>query len=301
MLPKFCLLAVVSLSFFNPTKSMSLSEQFVRFRESHPLSHRTVAGHDWSYLVAGAGAQTVVILPGGGGCDPECMFPVVAALEQSYRVIEIGYAPTATTVQELIEGVRTILDDCGVERCCMLGHSLGGFVERAFVQAYPQRVEALIIANSAVYTPGRALLIKAVLPVAFILPRTVMLSAVRSKFSSLLKTLPEVDREFWMGYVNQTEMVQPQSKSLRNQLRCMLDFIRHGWEKPVAVPGWNGRVLIIESSEETGFTLKERQILRTLYPGAAVHVIQGAGHGSFMTHTHEFNETVVGFLAEQKT
>jgi hypothetical protein len=27
----------------------------------------------------GAGTQTVVILPGGGGCDPEGMFPVVAA------------------------------------------------------------------------------------------------------------------------------------------------------------------------------------------------------------------------------
>ena len=301
MLPKIPLVAVVGLSFLNPAKSMSLSEQFARFRETHPISHRTVSEHEWSYVVAGSGAQTVVILPGGGGCDPECMFPVVAALEQSYRVIEIGYAPTATTVPELIEGVRTILDDCGVERCCMLGHSLGGFVERAFVQAYPQRVEALIIANSAVYTPGRALLIRAVLPVSFVLPQSVMLAAVRSKFRSLLKTLPEADREFWMSFVNRSEMVKPQSKSLRNQARCMLDFIRRGWDKPVAVPGWNGRVLIIESSEETGFTLKERQILRALYPGATIHIIQGAGHGSFMTHPQEFNDTVAGFLAEKKS
>ena len=300
MLPKFCLLAVVSFGLCNPAKGMSLSEQFARYRKTHPISRRTVSGHDWSYIVTGSGAQTVVILPGGGGCDPECMFPVVAALEPQYRVIEIGYAPTAKTVKELIEGVRTILDDCGVERCCMLGHSLGGFVERAFVQAYPQRVEALIIANSAVYTPGRALLIKMVLPVAFVLPQPVMLSVIRSKFSGLLEKLPEADREFWMGYVNQSEMVQPQSTSLRNQMHCMLDFIRHGWDKPVAVPGWNGRVLIIESSEETGFTLKERQILRTLYPGAKVHIIQGAGHGSFMTHPKEFNDTVAGFLAEKK-
>jgi pimeloyl-ACP methyl ester carboxylesterase len=301
MLPQLCLLAVVSLGLCNPAKSMSLSEQFAHFRETHRISHRTVSGHDWSYIVTGSGVQTVVILPGGGGCDPECMFPVVAALEPQCRVIEIGYSPTATTVKVLIEGVRTILDDCGVDRCCMLGHSLGGFVERAFVQADPQRVEALIIANSAVYTPGRALFIKAVLPVAFILPRTVMLSAVRSKFSSLLKTLPEADREFWMEYVNQSEMVQPGSQGLRSQTRCMQDFIRQGWDKPVAVPGWNGRVLIIESSEETGFTLKERQILRALYPGATVHIIQDAGHGSFMTHPQEFNDTVAGFLAERKS
>jgi len=280
---------------------MSLAEQFTHFRTTHTISHRTVSGHDWSYIVSGAGTPTVVILPGGGGCDPECMFPVMAALEPQYRVVEIGYSPTATTVKELIEGVRAILDDCDVEQCCMLGHSLGGFVERAFVQAYPQRVEGLIIANSAVYTPGRALLIKMVLSVAFVLPQRVRLSVIRSKFNGLLKTLPEAGREFWMGYVNQSEMVQPGLQSLRSQTRCMQDFIRQGWDKPVAVPGWNGRVLIIESSEETGFTLKERQILRAHYPGATVHVIQGAGHGSFMTRTQEFNETIAGFLAEQKT
>jgi pimeloyl-ACP methyl ester carboxylesterase len=300
MLPKFYLLAVVSLSLCNPAKGLSLSEQFARFRATHPISHRTVAGHDWSYIVTGAGTQTVVILPGACG-DAECMFPVVSALEQKYRVISIGYAPTATTFKELIEGIREILDDCGVGRCCMLGHSLGGFVERAFAQTYPQRVDGLIIANSAVYTPGRALLVRIVLPVSFALPRPVMLSVVSSKFNGLLQRLPEADREFWISYVKQCEILKPGSKGLRSQTSCMLDYLRGGWDKPAAATGWNGRVLIIESSEESGFTLKERQILRALYPGSTVHIIQGAGHGSFMTHTQEFDETVAGFLAEKRS
>jgi len=42
----------------------------------------------------------------------------------------------------------------------------------------------------------------------------------------------------------------------------MLDFR----DKLATATGWNGRVLIIESAEETGFTLKERQILRSYYP-----------------------------------
>ena len=299
MLPKFCLLAVVSLGLGSPAKSMSLSEQFARFRATHPIAHRTVSANDWSYIVTGAGAQTVVILPGACG-DAECMFPVVSALEQKYRVISIGYSPTATTFKELIEGIRAILDDCGVEHCCMLGHSLGGFVERAFAQTFPQRVDALIIANSAVYTPGRALLVKFVLPVSFALPRPVMLSVVSSKFDSLLQRLPQADREFWMSYVKQCEILKPGSQGLRSQTSCMLDYLRGDWGKPAVATGWKGRVLIIESSEESGFTLKEREILRTLYPGATVHIIQGAGHGSFMTHTQEFNETVAGFLAEKK-
>jgi pimeloyl-ACP methyl ester carboxylesterase len=299
MLPKSCLLAVVSLGLGSPAKSMSLSEQFAHFRETHATSHRNVSGNEWSYIVTGSGGRTVVVLPGACG-DAECMFPVVSALEQKYRVISIGYSPTATTFKELIEGIRAILDDCGVEHCCMLGHSLGGFVERAFAQTYPQRVDALIIANSAVYTPGRALLVKIVLPISFALPRPVMSSVVSSEFNGLLQRLPPADREFWMSYVKQCEILKPRSKGLRSQTSCMLDYLRGDWDKPAATTGWKGRVLIIESSEESGFTLKEREILRTLYPGATVHIIQGAGHGSFMTHTQEFNETVAGFLAEKK-
>ena len=91
------------------------------------------------------------------------------------------------------------------------------------------------------------------------------------------------------------------AQGLRSQTSCMLDYLRGDWGKPAVATGWKGRVLIIESSEESGFTLKERQILRALYPGSTVHIIQGAGHGSFMTHPQEFNDTVAGFLAERKS
>ena len=146
----------VAVNLCDASKSMSISEQYEAFRKSHTISHLTVSGNDWSYIAAGAGMHTVVILPGGGGIDADCMFPVVLALERQYRVIAIGYAPTATTVKELVEGVRAILDDRGVEHCCMLGHSLGGFIVRAFVQDYPRQIDSLILANSAVYIPRRA-------------------------------------------------------------------------------------------------------------------------------------------------
>ena len=254
------------------------------------------AGADWSFIETGSGKQTVVVLPGGGGIDADCMFPVVAALERQYRVIAIGYAPTATTVKEIVEGVRAILDDRGVGHCCILGHSLGGFVEHAFAQAYPQRVDSLIIANSAVYTLGRALLIRILLPVSIVLPQSVLVAAIRSKFERLLRALPDSDREFWMSYVNQSEVMNRKSRGLRSQLRVMQDFR----DKPATATGWNGRVLIIESAEETGFTLKERQILRSCYPDATIHIIAGAGHLSFITHTQEFNETAANFLAGAK-
>src|SRR5476651_9042 len=109
----FTLLVASCLGLCHPANCMTLSEQFEQFRTSHPMSHYTVSGHVWSYIDTGVGDRTVVILPGGGG-DAESMFPVVSALAQRFRVIAIGYAPTATTVKATVEGVQAILDERGV-------------------------------------------------------------------------------------------------------------------------------------------------------------------------------------------
>ena len=276
---------------------MSISGQFQLFRNSHAVVHRLVAGNDWSYIAAGSGDQTVVILPGGGGCDAtgaESMFPIVAGLEPHCRVIAIGYPSTATKAHELVDGLRAILDDCGVRRAVLLGHSLGGFVAQTFAQKYPERVDALIIANCAAYTPARMRLFRIMLPIMARLPHWVLAGFIRSAFKRLLKD--DSDREFWLQYVNQSEMMNRHSPGLRNQVLCMLDFLRQAATAPAKAGGWTGRVLILESDQETGFTPKERKNFRLLYPGATVHVFRQAGHLSWATHTGEFVGTVADFL-----
>jgi len=223
------------------------------------------------------------------------MFPVVVELEQRCRVIAIGYPSTATKADEIVEGIRAILDDCAVRRGCLLGHSLGGFVAQAFAEKYPERVDALIIANCAVYSASRRLLLKLALPIMAHLPHQMLVRSIQSKFRRLLKDDP--NREFWLNFVTQAEAANPRSKALRNQLWCMLDFLKNSRSTPTKTGRWSGRVLILESDQETGFTPKERKGFRLLYPGATVHVFPPAGHLSWATHTREFVGTVADFLA----
>jgi pimeloyl-ACP methyl ester carboxylesterase len=277
---------------------MSMAEQFQRFRSSHPVTHREISGHDWNIIATGKGDQTVVILPGGGG-DAESMFPVVSGLEREYRVIAIGYPATAANAEDVIEGIKAILDEYGVPHACLLGHSLGGMLARAFSLKCPERVDSLIIANSAVYSPGRRLFFKAVLPVMACLPHAILVRAIRSGFNRLLKGHP--DREFWLCYVNQCEMARPDSPGIRNQLSCMAGLLKDRNLTRTSPGEWNGRVLILESDQETGFTARERHDFRLLYPGASVHVFAHAGHLSFITHTQEFITIAGDFLAARKT
>jgi esterase len=296
-LPFLLLFGSAGLSRSNAQNAMTLSEQFRRFGESHPITRLIVAGNQWSFITSGSGDQTVVVLPGGGG-DADSMFPVVSGLEGHCRVIATGYPSTVTSSDQIVEGIKAILDECGVDKACLLGHSLGGAAARAFAQRYPERADSLVIANFAPYSPGRRLLFKALLPIMAHLPRPVVRRAVRSAFNRLLKDCPK--REFWLWYVNQCEMMQPGSKGMRSQVLCLLDFVRKDQPAAAQTGGWTGRVLILESDHETGFTRRERRDLRALYPAAAVHVFQNAGHASFITHTDEFVKTVAGFLAEKR-
>jgi pimeloyl-ACP methyl ester carboxylesterase len=282
----------------NGLAGMSMAEQLQQFRASHPITHRKISGKLWNFIVTGKNDQTVVILPGGGG-DAESMFPVVSELERKYRVIAIGYPATVTTADGIVDGISAILDECGANHVCILGHSFGGMAARSFALKYPQRVDSLIMANFAVYSPSRRLFFRASLPVMARLPHAVLGWAIRSGFGRLLKN--RTDREFWLTYVNQCEMMEPRSPGLRSQLLCMLDFLKNASVTPADHEGWNGRVLILESDRETGFTRRERHDFRRLYPNASVHVFAQAGHLSFITHTHEFVGAVEDFLATRET
>ncbi|HVS52754.1 MAG TPA: alpha/beta fold hydrolase [Opitutaceae bacterium] len=266
-----------------------VAAQFAAFRAAHPIRSIAVAGKSWRYVVGGAG-PVIVVLPGGGG-DADSMFPVVAALEENFRVVAAGYSESAVTADDLVEGVRAVMNVCGVERACLLGHSLGGMVARAFAEKYPARVASLAIANSAIYTPARVRLLTIALALAACLPRPIVAALIRFEFKRLLQS--RADADFWLRYVEQSGMMRPGSRGLRNQARCMLDFMRRG---AASTASWRGPTLILESDRETGFTPRERAAMRALYPRATEHLFQNAGHLSFITHTDEFARSVANWL-----
>jgi pimeloyl-ACP methyl ester carboxylesterase len=55
--------------------------------------------------------------------------------------------------EQLVDDQRALLDALGIERCDLLGHSLGGMVTLRFALAYPERVASLILLNTAPFAP----------------------------------------------------------------------------------------------------------------------------------------------------
>lgn len=53
------------------------------------------------------------------------------------------------TMEMQAEGVNEVLKACNVERCTVVGHSMGGYIGLAFAELYPEKVKGLCLFHSS--------------------------------------------------------------------------------------------------------------------------------------------------------
>lgn len=52
------------------------------------------------------------------------------------------------TMEYLADTLRAMLDELGIERCTMVGHSMGGYAALAFCERYPERLDGVVLLSS---------------------------------------------------------------------------------------------------------------------------------------------------------
>jgi len=80
----------------------------------------------------------------------------VPLLERRFRVIcpdLPGHGKSGTigeehSMEKLAESVIAVIDDCGVKKCFIAGHSMGGYSGLAFMELFPERLNGLCLFHS---------------------------------------------------------------------------------------------------------------------------------------------------------
>ncbi|MDJ0869584.1 MAG: alpha/beta fold hydrolase [Myxococcota bacterium] len=113
-----------------------------------------VAGGELAYVEAGAGDRPLVLLHGytGSKRDFRERLPELAALGRCLAPDLRGHGESSRSetysLEALSDDLIGLLDGLGVERCDLLGHSMGGMVGLRALLSEPQRFASLILMNT---------------------------------------------------------------------------------------------------------------------------------------------------------
>jgi pimeloyl-ACP methyl ester carboxylesterase len=249
------------------------------------------------YEVHGQGAP-LVLMHGFAG-TAESWKPQIPDLSARYRLILYdarghGRSDSPRSAdgychEIFAEDLRALLDQLDAQTAVVGGLSMGGVIALTFYFKYPQRVRALILADTG---PGfrnperRAKWTRSREAVARLLEEGGMPAFARSKYAQLnYYTAPEIMLKhdpIGLAHVNRKVLVIPDSR--------LIDRLPE-----VGVP-----TLVVVGADDTDF-LAASEVMARKIPGAAHVVIPKAGHGANVDQPEAFNRAILDFLAPSES
>lgn len=270
-----------------------------QFRADHPYQHAIIDRVDWSYIVAGQGDATLLVLPGALGAA-ELGWQTISRLADrpaagGYRVIAPCYPPSIATLVALVDGIAQIMQKEGVGTASVMGGSFGGFIAQVFVRRHPGRVEKLIISHAGLPNPARGQKIRRALRWLPLLPMGALRAIARKRLSQFL---PQENGRmaFIRAHVLEHMNVHLTKEGFLNTFRCMLDLDLHCTFAPQDLADWPGEVLLIMADDDPTTPEAVREALKALYPQAQVHEFCGTGHLSSILRQEEYLSVIGTFL-----
>lgn len=227
--------------------------------------------------------------------------PQAAALVHSgYRVVMpdlVGHglsdaAEQVTRVRDHAADMVALFDQLGIERAAVCGLSLGGMVAQQMAVDHPDRVSAMMVADSRAENAGMRPAVEGWIgefegsggPLAR-LEKTypILLNDAYRASPAGLATL-----ELW-----RIVLARVTGRSLANVARGMAEF-----DVVAELPALQTRTLVVSGSEDRLIPTELSRRTAELVPGAGFAVIAGGGHISSLDSAAEFNRLLLDFLKE---
>ncbi len=260
-----------------------------------------INGINLYYEVAGAG-PSVVLCHGYTGSH-QSWANQLPALSKKYRVVAMDHrghgksdAPSsveACTIPVLADDVYSLLNHLGMTGCCLVGHSLGGFMSVQLVLDHPDVIGSLVLVDASAgphFIPG---------------------------MKELGEKLNEIARRDGMGAafeynVQQSPLVQkrferyPASREAakRRMMEASVDgyvFIREAMNRREDLTSRLGEIsvptLVIVGEDDASFR-EPSEVLADGIPYSRLKVVPRAFHNPHEDTPEAFNKLLLDFLAE---
>jgi len=264
-----------------------------------PGSFLDIDGRRIHYVQAGRG-DPIVLIHGWNGSTFDMRY-TIPELAQRYRVIAIdlpgyGYSARAQdgdySVAGLGEIVPRVMDRLRIERAVVLGHSMGGLIAQWLALHYPERVERLILVDSATVKEmfaGRnwGLLLRPLLPL--LAPIALNRGAVRRGLRSAVHDPACVTPEAIEGRLRTLQV--------KGHLRAQAKQLSDRRKDPEFDPGQIRQpALLLWGEHDRWVKLSAGEELARAIPNARLVTIHGAGHLPLEEQAELCNRELLSFL-----
>jgi len=239
--------------------------------------------------------ETNILFLHGFPFSPEMWSPQRAALEtQGYRVIapDLRLETSPATMDAMADRAVAALDAAGAANAVVVGFSMGGYVAFSLLEKYPDRVAALVLADTraeADSEEGKA--------------------GRRTLAANALEKGPQAAVDAMLGKLLSPKTRESRPDVAREAERIMLTA------KPAAIaaaalgmaerkdrtselPGIRVPTLVIVGEDDVITPPDVARKMADAIPGASQTVIPHAGHLSNLERPEPFNETLSAWLAK---
>lgn len=230
-----------------------------------------------AYIDRGSGFP--VMLVHGFPADHNLWEKQAAELEKEYRLLlpdlpGTGYSPLLdpVSIEDMADFLKAILDQERIEKCILIGHSMGGYSTLAFAEKYEKRLKGWGLFHSSAYADddekkkGRKrsiALMKAYGPEVFL--RQMLPNLVSSSFRQN----------------HRKEVKEMISKRTEAGIDTLIPYYHAMWERPdrtqvlrdAGVP-----VLFVIGKEDTAAPMERVLKQVSLPPVSEVHLFEKVGH-----------------------
>ena len=253
---------------------------------------------DCYYEVHGKGKPLVLIA--GLGSDSQSWQPALLEFAKHFKVIVfdnrgIGrtkYPQDNFDIRTMAQDTVSLIDELEVERCDILGHSLGGYIAQEVAINHPQKVNRLILASTSAFTCERN----------------------KFLFTNLLRLLEEgieyelFLREFFFWIF--TPRFFNNNTNVDSAIKYLLDYpypiTLEGFRKQAEVINEfrsldrldrvKAETLVIAGEKDILITPEEAKMLSEKIANVKLVFLENAAHSIHMEETENFVKCIVDFL-----
>lgn len=265
------------------------------------MSVARVRGIELAYEVSGEGSP--IVLLHGFPFNRTLWREQAGALSKHYRVITVdlrGHGETTATrdpatMEEMAEDVAALLGELGIARVVLGGLSMGGYVALAFSRLFPERVRALILADTRPQADtGEARLAREEMATRVL--DEGMQTIADTMLPKLLAPSTHVERPEVVARVREM-ILNTAPQGAASALRGMAVRSDHTkFLREINCP-----TLIIVGGLDQITPLADAELMNREIRGSRLEVIAEAGHVSNVERPAEFNRALENFLSELET